>query len=237
MSSKNNYFDEEEVSQAIIEYNEAESDIERSRIYREHIQESFSKLAEYMVNMHFDHYSTTKQDFMQRIETHLSKSLDGFDPEKGRAFSYYSFIAYNHGLRLSKKNYKRNNEYSSLDNEDFYYEPSVDEEGDHERSAIQHFFDEYLKHWEDNIHTHFESNTTIRVAEALLDVFKKVDNIERFNKRDIYVMIREQSGIEDVKYITPVVRTFREHYEKHIKRFRKTGEIDFSSENSGYMYW
>ena len=226
------YFNEEEVSQAIIDYNESDDKIERSRIYNNRIKKAFSKLVEYIVNMKFDHYSTNKEDFMNRIQTHMVQKLDGFDPTKGRAFSYFNMIARNEGLRLSKKNYKHKNAYSSIDDEDYHFEPSIEEDSSKgiERTPIQVFFDAFVNHWENKIYTYFHTDESIRVAEALIDIFRKRENIERFNKRDIYVMVREQSGIDDVKYITPVVRSFRKHYEKHIKKFRKKGTIDFEND-------
>jgi hypothetical protein len=59
----------------------------------------------------------------------------------------------------------------------------------------------------------------------LIELFKKRKRIETFNKKALYVMIRERSGVERTQHITKVVKKFKEQYYKMAKNYYNTGSI------------
>jgi hypothetical protein len=54
---------------------------------------------------------------------------------------------------------------------------------------------------------------------------KNVDNIENFNKKYLYIQIREITNIESVQKITPVLNKMKVSY-KHLRNnFNNYGEV------------
>jgi hypothetical protein len=219
------YFDQD-VEDAIVRYNESDDPIERSKIYREEIDPALHKLCEVQVNINnFSHFDTNKEDFIQRIKTHLVKNLWRFDPDEGKAFSYYSWIARNKGIELDNKTYDKQKENVSIDNEESHLELEADTR-DPVQNEMEQFMELFIEYWEDRMYEEFSKRRDLRIAEAILDIFRKRKSIDCYRKRPLYTMIRDYSGVEKAQYITNVVKTFKAHYEKAIKRFRNTGSIE-----------
>jgi len=235
-NENDNYYFTEDVDEAILEYNETDDQWKRSNIYRERIKEPFKKLVEYVVNMNsFDYYEVSKEDFKQRILSHLVSKLSNYDEDKGKAFSYYSFIAYTKGISLNKKNYKKQKKEQSIDQEDYDFQIPVDP--DNEMSEeLEEFMDLFIDHWEKRIYKEFNKDRDIRIANALIDIFKKRDNIDTFKKRNLYLMIREYSGVEKAQYITKVVKKFKDHYFECIERFKNEGTITPEGEEENEFF-
>lgn len=218
------YFDKD-VENAIIRYNESDDPVERSQIYREEIDPALHKLCEVQVNINnFSHFETSKEDFIQRIKTHLVKNLWRFDEDKGKAFSYFSWIARNKGIELDNKTYDRNKENVSIDNEETHLELEADPDKP-VRNEMEEFMDLFIEYWEEEMYNEFNKRRDLRIAEAILDILRKPKSIDCYRKRVLYTMIRDFSGVEKAQYITNVVKSFRKHYREAIERFRKTGSI------------
>ena len=51
------------------------------------------------------------------------------------------------------------------------------------------------------------------IAYAVMELFKTRDNIETYNKKALYILIREMTGAK-TQYITKVVKQIKKEYEK-----------------------
>ena len=56
----------------------------------------------------------------------------------------------------------------------------------------------------------------IDIAYSILELFKRIDEIENFNKKALYILIREMTNVETA-HITSVVNVLRKHYKKLLK--------------------
>ena len=237
MSDKKNYYFDKDVEDAIIEYNSTDDYVKRSNLYRNRIKDAIEKLVEYTVNMNkFSYYETTKEDFQSKIIAHIVEKLDYYDPDQGKAFSYFSWIAYTKGLSINKKNYKRQKRYMSLDNEDVNFEVKQPADALGSNKELKEFMKLYIKYWKENMYTEFTKDRELRIADAIIDIFEKIDSIFEFRKRLLYTMIREHSGVTKAQYITSVVKKFKEHYYEAIEQFKKTGNINMKSADSIFSY-
>jgi hypothetical protein len=54
----------------------------------------------------------------------------------------------------------------------------------------------------------FSKNRDLQVADSVLYLFKTRDNIENYNKKALYILIRERTGIK-TQYITSVITKFK----------------------------
>lgn len=230
MGDKSNYYFDKETENAIIEYNNTDDPKKRSKLYKEKIHDAFAKLAENIINtFKFTYFDVPQADVEKRLVSHLVEKIHMYKQGKGKAFSYFSMIAKNYCILHNKKNYKRYKQQMSIDDEDLDFDVKMDENIRAEMER-QEFFDQLIQHWEDNITSMFSKERDIKIADAILELFKKRKNIETFNKKALYVMIREMTGIERTQHITKVVKKFKDEYFELSKRYHRTGSIEKTGE-------
>ena len=70
----------------------------------------------------------------------------------------------------------------------------------------------------------------IDVAYALIELMRGRNDIENFNKKALYILIREMTNIE-TSYITKVVNVFRKEYKKLLSQFSTKGIIEKNRKN------
>lgn len=222
---KKKYYFDKEVENAIVEYNNTDDPKRRSQLYKNKIHDAFKKLAENIINtFNYTYFDVPQDDVEDRLASHLVEKIHMYKPDKGKAFSYFSMVAKNYCILHNKRNYKRYQRQLSIDDEDldFDVKDTKDIRMDIER---QEFFDELIEHWESNITSMFSKERDIKIADAILELFKKRKNIETFNKKALYVMIREMTGIERTQHITKVVKKFKDEFFELSQRYSNKGTI------------
>jgi hypothetical protein len=70
----------------------------------------------------------------------------------------------------------------------------------------------------------FKKPEEIQVADAVLTVFKKRESLEIFNKKAIYIYIREITGLE-TPIITKVIKVMKKIFQKCYSQYLETGYI------------
>jgi len=70
----------------------------------------------------------------------------------------------------------------------------------------------------------FKKEEELKVSDAVLTIFKKRDHLEIFNKKAIYIFIREITG-EETPIITKVVKKMKGEYQKCYSQYLETGYI------------
>ena len=88
-----------------------------------------------------------------------------------------------------------------------------------------------LEYWENNITNIFRRQKDILVADSVLELFRKRKNIENFNKKALYIMIREMTG-SNTQHITRVVNQMKRYYVTMMEEFSTGGSIDTSNTGS-----
>ncbi len=61
------------------------------------------------------------------------------------------------------------------------------------------FIDQYVKYCTDNIYIIFPKGNDATIADAILELFRKRDNIDVFNKKALYIYIREMVDVKTPK--------------------------------------
>ena len=84
--------------------------------------------------------------------------------------------------------------------------------------------DELIDYLEHNIGNMFKSKKDIDVAYAIIELFKRRDEIENFNKKALYILIREMTDV-NTSHITKVVNVFKAKYKTILGDFEATGTI------------
>lgn len=199
-----------EVEEAIIRYNQSNDQFERSRIYDQEIKHAFEKLSENLIHT-FKFYYTDGQDIktvQHDVISFLIEKLSKFTANKGKAFSYFSIVAKNYLILHNNKNFKKLVDTTVVDTVSDTLEEKTPGSYD-----VEKFINCYVSYWDDNLDRHFPRKQDRQVAAALVELFRKRESLEIFNKKALYVYIREMSNAS-TQQITKMVKVMREKYVK-----------------------
>ena len=81
-----------------------------------------------------------------------------------------------------------------------------------------------IEYFDSNMNTIFKKERDLRIGYAIIDLIKQREEIENFNKKAIYILIREMTNVETA-HITSVVNVLKKHYKKLMNKYHKTGTI------------
>ena len=74
-----------------------------------------------------------------------------------------------------------------------------------EKDRLSIFIDAYVKHVEDRFDKFFPKGNDAKVADAILELFRKRENLEIFNKKALYIYIREIMASHGLEVKTPKI--------------------------------
>ena len=224
-SSKKNHYFTKVTERAIIDYCATDNLNVRTQLYIDHIQPAFNELVTKIVYTYkftsLENIDVLKEDCKVWLTTILGK----FDPTQGtKAFSYFSVVTKNwftHKAKQQTKKNRREIEYDSMireieavssgDNEDLF-----DEQEDRE---FWQFLLVEIKSWEN---PNLKPNEQ-KVLDAILTLMNNVDQIEIFNKKAIYLYMREITGL-NTKQIVSCLNKMREKFRTFKSKWNE-GEI------------
>jgi len=161
-------------------------------------------------------------------------NMHKYDPDKGKAFSYFSVVAKNWLILNNNRNYKMYKLHTSTDSvkySDKMNSNSIDEENS---DSVVLFFREMTEWLDTNLTTIFRRDKDIRVADAVLYLMKNNQNIENFNKKALYILIREMTG-SNTQHITRVINVMKRKQNSLVTDFRDKG-ISFKNNVTGSVF-
>mgnify|MGYP003137236037 CR=1 FL=1 len=222
--TKKYYFDLN-VENAIIAYTAEESQHLRDKVYKEHIWKAFDKLAENIIHtFKFYYLDGTHSDVKHEVVAFLIEKMPKFTKGKGRAFSYFSIVAKNYLIINNNKQYARMKQKAGINKIDTDRNITNEIIRAERVNEIKDFFDEFVEYWERNLWVKFNKTRDRQIADALLELFRIRDDIENFNKKALYIMIREMTGVKTL-YITKVVNTIKRSYQVLYPLYKIHGSI------------
>ena len=220
-----------EVQEAIVDYNTSTSDKERNIIYRDRIHKAFDKLAENIINtFKFSYFDYGFEDIKCETVAFMVMNIHKYDHTKGsKAFSYFSVVAKNYLILHNNNNYKKYKTHDKMDVLDRYKTSEKFSDSDYIILT-----DEIIQYFDKNLSTIFKKDRDLKIGYAIIDLMKQRDEIENFNKKAIYILIREMTDVETT-HITSVVNVLKKHYKKLINKYHQTGTIIV--DNSGSKFF
>ncbi len=213
----------QEVQDAIVRYNALDSIKEhskRNKIYGEEIHKAFDKLAENIINtFKFTYFDYGFEDIKHETVAFMVMNIHKYDHTKGsKAFSYFSVVAKNYLILHNNNNYKKLKTHDKMDVLDRHKYMGSDE------YDFDSFTNEIVEYFDSNLNTMFKKERDLKIGYAIVDLIKQRDEIENFNKKAIYILIREMTNVETA-HITSVVNVLKKHYKKLMNKYHKTGTI------------
>jgi len=196
------YYFTDETEDAIVRYNASTDFDERSKIYGEEIHYAYFKLTQNIIHTFKFYYTEVDQieHLQHEIITYLLSKIHLFDPSRGaKAYSYFGTIVKRWLILYNTKNYKKRIQkvdVVELDrNDDFRYNPGEEVI----KSDLDKYMDLYVEHVSTNIFDLFPKGNDAQIADAILELFRKRENIEIFNKKALYIYIREMVDVKTPK--------------------------------------
>tara|TARA_R100001015_G_C4626736_1_gene185885 strand:+ start:1132 stop:1938 length:807 start_codon:yes stop_codon:yes gene_type:complete len=233
------YFHEEN-ERAIIAYNKEPNSQLRNKVYSQHIHKPFMKLTENIIHtFKFYCFEDPYVDVQAEVVAYLIEKIDKFDPAKGsKAYSYFSIVAKNYLIYNNNENYKKMKQRTGVESIDIKRNITNEIVREDIVEARKDFTDLMVEYWDRNLNVIFTRKKDIRVAAAIAELFRRRENIEIYNKKALYIMIREMADVK-TQYITKVVNTMRRIYKDMWEQYQANGRIDMnpssSRQNSKYF--
>jgi len=234
---KNKMYFTQETEDAIIAYNKSKSQKDKNQIYRDKIQYPFDKLAENVLNtFKFSYFDVPKEDVQKEVVAVLIQKIHMFKEGKGKAFSYFSIVAKNYLILNNNSNYKRYKKTDLLSQMPETWNPENDFYEEQQGDEFSEFKDLMLEYWDKNLTKIFTKKRDIQIADAILELFRRSQYIENFNKKHLYLLIREMTDCK-THYITKVVNVMKEHQTRMLNDYLDYGEVrDDSDEDEFFSY-
>jgi len=221
-----NYYFHQGTEDAIILYNKTEDVHLKNKIYNEHIRAAFDKLCENIIHtFKFYYFDTSSEEVKHEVISFLVMNMHKFKEGKGKAFSYFSIVAKNYLILNNNKNYKMGKIHDKIDVLD-YKRNIVGEVNGYERDEVNNLFvQELIRFWEHNLPAVFRREKDIKIADSVLHMFRMKENIENFNKKALYILIREMTGA-NTQHITRIVNVMKKFNKRLITEFERDGAVD-----------
>ena len=221
---KNHYFTKVH-EEAIVKYARTEDRELRSKLYIEYIQPAFDQMVDKIIYTY--RFTTLPNiDYLKDdCKVWLTTILNKYDPSKGsKAFSYFSVVTKNWFIHKVKRTQKRNRtevfmedmlnqlEENLVSDEPTYFE---------KRSEVE--FWGSLNHEIDTWNSFMLKENEKKVLMAVRILLDSADTIEIFNKKAIYLYLREITGL-NTKQVVNNLNKLRKRY-KVFKDKWESGEI------------
>ena len=221
-----------DTQQAILDYRLETSPAIRNKIFNEKIYYAFYKLAENIIHTFKFYYTEVDNinELKHEVIAFLLEKLHLYNQDKGKAYSYFGTIAKRYLIVYNNNNYKRLKGKANVE------EVDVDKTITNELLLNQpdhfeeiNFIDLFIKEIDDNLLELFPKPQEARVGDAILELFKRRETIDIFNKKALFIYIKEITDAP-TPVITKVIKVLKEIYrEMHNQYLEEGTEIDIYS--------
>ena len=231
-----NYFTQE-TEDAIVAYNTSTNFEERSKIYETKIHYAFFKLTQNIIHTFKFYYTEVDniEDLQHEVITFLLSKIHKFDPSRGaKAYSYFGTIVKRWLILYNETNYKKRVKSTPI--------ATIEEDGNHsyvieennnmavsklsQNDKLSLFIDLYVEYCTANIYNLFPKEMDAKIADAILELFRKRENLDVFNKKALYIYIREMIDVKTPK-ITKIADKLYDTYKKGYIFYLENGYIKF----------
>jgi len=212
---KNDYFTSIH-EEAIIKYSLSNSREEKSKLYISLIQPAFDEMVNKII-FTYKFNNLPNIDYLRDdCKIWLTTILDKYDPNKGsKAFSYFSVVTKNwfiHKVKKNSKNLKREISFENIvenGGSDILGTSSnvVDYVERREEAEFWILLLEQINKWD----TGSLKPNEKAVLEAVKVLLNNVEDIEIFNKKAVYLYLRELTGL-NTKQVVNNLNKLREKY-------------------------
>ena len=198
-------------------------------IYRDKIHYAFFKLTENIIHTFKFYYTEVDniEDLQHEVITFLLSKIHLYDQSKGaKAYSYFGTIAKRYLILSNQKNYKKRIDTSPVEilEEDENHSYTLEDSPVNDRLSM--FIDEFTEYCTEHIFELFPKEYDAQIADAILELFRKREHLDVFNKKALYIYIREQVDAKTPK-ITKIANQLYDIFKKGYVFYLEHGYTSF----------
>ena len=142
-----------------------------------------------------------------------------------KAYSYFGTIVKRYLIVYNEKNYKKLQEHTVVDEIDedksIIYDNIKESEGE---DNIENFIDQYVRYIDKYLYQLFPKTQDAKTADAILELFRKRETLQIFNKKALYIYIREITDVSTPQ-ITKVTKKLDSIRNKLYNQYYQHGYI------------
>jgi hypothetical protein len=231
--TKKMYFTQD-TEDAIIEYLAESDPLKRNKIYNERIDYGFFKLTENIIHTFKFYYTEveTISELQHEVTTFLLEKLHLYNQSKGKAYSYFGTIAKRYLILYNNKNYEKLKGKAGIDaiDEDKTIVLNIvntSENVDDLLMGESYFIDKFIHYIDLYLFKIFPEEEDARTIDAIMQLFKHRENLDIFNKKGIYIYIREQTN-QDTPQITKVMKKLEKVYRRLHNQYLDYGYVNLN---------
>lgn len=192
------------------------------------------------------------EDLQHEIMIFLLSKIHLFDPSKGaKAYSYFGTIVKRYLIAYNNKNYKikqnllsltdieqKDNNISDdeslmindsrnlieqfIDSEEVYDGDELCFDGYKKKDRLSHFLDNFVEYCTERLYEFFPKKNDAQIADSVLEIFRRREHIDVFNKKALYIYIREMVDVKTPK-ITKIINKLFEIFEEKYSFYKENG--------------
>ncbi len=214
--TKNDYFTKVHEN-AIVKYALSNCRQERTELYASYIQPAFSEMVNKIIFTYKFNTLPNIDPLREDCKIWLTTILDKYDPNKGsKAFSYFSVVTKNWFIHKVKKNSKKLKREVSYEN--LVENGGADILGTSDDGAESYLNQRVEMEFWNSLLTQVDKWDTGNlkanekaVLEAVKVLLHNIEDIEIFNKKAVYLYLRELTGL-NTKQVVNNLNKLREKY-------------------------
>jgi hypothetical protein len=214
-----------DTQQAILDYRVETSQAKRNQIFNEKIYYAFYKLAENIIHTFKFYYTEVDNidELKHEVIAFLLEKLHLYNQDKGKAYSYFGTIAKRYLIVYNNNNYKRlkgKAPVGEVDNDKTITNELLLTQPQHFTESS--FIDLFIKKVDEDLLELFPKAQEARVGDAILELFKRRENIDIFNKKALFIYIKEITDAP-TPVITKVIKVLKEIYKEMLNEYLEKG--------------
>jgi hypothetical protein len=228
-----NYYFTQKVQDEIVKYQKTDCKKEKDLIFKKHISPAFNDLVQSLISVY--KFKATNEDInhlKSDCVAFLFETIYKWSPEKGKkAFSYFNVVAKNYLTIHTRRMLKNSNrsvyldDISSLNSADkaFIFDKEYIDGDEVLRLSTEKY--ERILEIVNFIGEKLTDDRDVRCYYAIKTLFESIEDIEFFNKRAIFVYLREISGLNSTE-LSSSLSNMRKIFKKNVGFDKKFNIFD-----------
>ena len=203
----------EDQEYAVVEFNTNADMDEKHKVFVDVIEPAFRKLVENIYyTYNFNKILWDREQIEHEVMTHLYEKLSKFDVTKNKkSFSYFGTITKN--WMIQRCNADKNKRFIDDDNQDIIVQ-NISIHAYEEHEVVRHneeFISEIIDDFDDWGGKDNYTRDDFAVLEIVNDILKNYERFNIYNKKQLYVYIREATDLPSRK-ITKSLKKIKSDY-------------------------
>ena len=169
-------------------------------------------------------------ELQHEVTSFLLEKLHLYNQDKGKAFSYFGTIAKRYLILYNNKNYEKlkgRAEVGDIDEDKTIVINILNSSSPSDDPMVSenYFIESFIKYMDLHLERVFPDPEDAKTADAIVQLFKHREKLDIFNKKALYIYIREQTD-QDTPQITKVIKSLKKVHYRLLQQYLDYGYVD-----------